>query len=77
MLDYTACAQWILVTKIQLLRGGGAFNPSTWEGEAGGSLTLSPDCSIEQVPGQPGVHRETLVLPTPTKNKLLGKMDYG
>ena len=29
-----------------------AFNPSTWEAEADGSLSLRPAWSTEQVPGQ-------------------------
>jgi len=33
-----------------------AFNPSTQEAEAGGSLSLSPVCSTKRVPG----HRETM-----------------
>jgi hypothetical protein len=37
-----------------------AFNPSTWEAEAGGFLRLRPVWSTELVPGQPGLHRETL-----------------
>jgi hypothetical protein len=37
-----------------------AFNPSTWEAEAGGFLGLRPAWSTEWVPGQPGPHRETL-----------------
>jgi hypothetical protein len=37
-----------------------AFNPSTWEAEAGGSLSWRPAWSTEWVPGQPGLHRETL-----------------
>jgi hypothetical protein len=37
-----------------------AFNPSTWEAEAGGFLSLRPAWSTERVPGQPGPHRETL-----------------
>ena len=36
------------------------FNPCTWEAEAGGSLSSRPASSAEQVPGQPGLHRETL-----------------
>ena len=36
------------------------FNPSTWEAEAGGALSLRPPWSTEQVPEQPGLHRETL-----------------
>jgi hypothetical protein len=37
-----------------------AFNSSTWEAEAGGFLSLRPAWSTELVPGQPGLHRETL-----------------
>jgi hypothetical protein len=37
-----------------------AFNPSTWEAEAGRFLSLRPAWSTEWVPGQPGLHRETL-----------------
>jgi hypothetical protein len=37
-----------------------AFNPSTWEAEAGGFLSSWPALSTEWVPGQPGLHRETL-----------------
>jgi hypothetical protein len=36
------------------------FNPSTWEAEAGGFLSSRPAWSTEWVPGQPGLHRETL-----------------
>ena len=36
------------------------FNPSTQEAQAGGSLNLRPVWSTQQVPGQPGLHRETL-----------------
>jgi hypothetical protein len=36
------------------------FNPSTWEAEAGGSLSSRPAWSTEWAPGQPGLHRETL-----------------
>ena len=35
------------------------FNSSTWEAEAGGFLS-SFEASLEWVPGQPGLHRETL-----------------
>jgi hypothetical protein len=42
-----------------------AFNPSTWEAEAGRFLSSRPAWSTERVPGQPGLHRETL----PRKNK--------
>jgi hypothetical protein len=37
-----------------------AFNHSTWEAEAGGFLSLRPAWSTKRVPGQPGLHRETL-----------------
>jgi hypothetical protein len=37
-----------------------SFNPSTREVEAGGSLSSRPAWSTKQVPGQPGLHRETL-----------------
>jgi hypothetical protein len=36
------------------------FNPSTWEAEAGRSLSSRPAWSTEWVSGQPGLHRETL-----------------
>ena len=38
------------------------FNPSTREAEAVGSLCWRPAWSSEWVPGQPGLHRETLPL---------------
>jgi hypothetical protein len=37
-----------------------AFNPSTWEAKAGGFLSSRPAWSTEWVPGQLGLHRETL-----------------
>ena len=37
-----------------------AFNPSTWEAEAGGFQSLRPAWSTDRVPGQPGLYRETL-----------------
>jgi hypothetical protein len=37
-----------------------AFNPSIWETEAGGFLSSRSIWSTEGVPGQPGLHRETL-----------------
>jgi hypothetical protein len=37
-----------------------AFNPSTQEAEAGEFLSSRPAWSIEWVPGQPGLYRETL-----------------
>jgi hypothetical protein len=45
---------------------GHTFNPSTWEAEAGGFLSLRPAWSTQWVLGQPGLHRETLSL---KKNK--------
>jgi hypothetical protein len=44
-----------------------AFNPSTWEAEAGEFLSSRPAWSTERVPGQPGLNRETLS--GKTKNK--------
>jgi hypothetical protein len=44
-----------------------AFNPSTREAEAGGFLSLRPAWSTEWVPGQPGLHRETLSRKNKTK----------
>jgi hypothetical protein len=37
-----------------------AFNTNTREAEAGGFLSSRPAWSTEWVPGQPGLHRETL-----------------
>jgi hypothetical protein len=37
-----------------------AFNPSSWEAEAGQFLSSRPAWSTELVPGQPGLYRETL-----------------
>jgi hypothetical protein len=37
-----------------------AFNPSTWEAEAGGFLSSRTAWSTKCVPGQPGLYRETL-----------------
>jgi hypothetical protein len=44
-----------------------AFNPSTREAEAGGFLSSRPAWSTEWVPGQPGLHRETLSQKKTTK----------
>ena len=46
-----------------------AFNPSTQEAEAGGFLSSSPAWSTKWVPGQPGLHRETVSRERKTKNK--------
>jgi hypothetical protein len=60
-----------LVTKVDFSQAvvAHAFNPSTWEAEAGGFLSSRPAWSTEWVPGQPGLHRETLSRKTnqPTK----------
>ena len=45
------------------------FDPSTWEAEAGGFLSLRPAWSIEWVPGQPGLYRETLSWKSQKKKK--------
>jgi NADH:ubiquinone oxidoreductase subunit E len=37
-----------------------AFNHSTREAEAGGSMSLRTTSSMKRVPGQPGLHRESL-----------------
>jgi hypothetical protein len=37
-----------------------AFNPSTWEAEAGGFLSSRPAWSTKRAPGQPELYRETL-----------------
>ena len=46
-----------------------AFNPSTWEAEAGGFLNLRPAWSTEWVPGQPMLYRETLSRKTNKQTK--------
>ena len=46
-----------------------AFDPSTWEAEAGGFLSSRPAWSAKWVPGRPGLHRETLSRKTTTKKK--------
>jgi hypothetical protein len=45
-----------------------AFNPSTWEAEAGRFLSSRPAWSTEWVPRQPGLHRETLSHKNKIKN---------
>ena len=46
-----------------------AFNPSTWEAEAGGFLSLRWAWSTKWVPGQPGLYRETLSRKNKQTNK--------
>jgi hypothetical protein len=45
------------------------FNPSTWKTKAGESLSSRPAWSTKWVPGQPGLHRETLTGKRKKKNK--------
>jgi hypothetical protein len=47
-----------------------AFNPSTREVEAGRFLSSRPAWSTKRVPGQPGLHRETLSQKTNKKRSL-------
>ena len=44
-----------------------AFNPSTWEAEAGGVLTLRPAWSTSEFQDSQGLHRETLSQKTKQK----------
>jgi hypothetical protein len=46
-----------------------AFNSNTWEAEVVGFLSSRPAWSTKRVPGQPGLHRETLSQKTKPKNK--------
>ena len=46
-----------------------AFNPSTWEAETGRFLSSRPAWSTEWVPGQLGLHKETLSRKTKKKKK--------
>jgi hypothetical protein len=45
------------------------FDSSTWEAEAGRFLSSRPAWSTEWVPGQPGLHRETLSRKKPKRKK--------
>jgi hypothetical protein len=45
------------------------FNPSTWEAEAGGFLSLRPAWSTKRIPGKPGLYRETLSQKNKQTNK--------
>ena len=53
-----------------------AFNPSTWEAEAGRFLSSRPVWSTEWVPGQPGLHRETLSRKKKKKKKEKKRKKY-
>jgi hypothetical protein len=46
-----------------------AFNPSTWEAEAGGFLSSRPAWSTKCIPGQPELYRKTLSRKKKNKNK--------
>jgi hypothetical protein len=47
-----------------------AFNPSTWEAEAGGFLSSRSAWSTKWVPGHPGLYRETLSQKTKQTKKI-------
>jgi hypothetical protein len=51
-----------------------AFDPSTWEAEAGGFLGSRPAWFTEWVPGQPGLHRETLSRKSNKQTKKVGNI---
>jgi hypothetical protein len=46
-----------------------AFNPSTWEAEAGGFLSSRPAWSTKWVPGQPGLQRNSVLKNQKPKTK--------
>jgi hypothetical protein len=52
-----------------------AFNPSSWEAEAGRFLSLRPAWSTQWVPGQQGIHRETLSRKTKNQNQTKTKQN--
>jgi hypothetical protein len=60
------CLRFITVNRAMVAH---AFNPSTWEAEAGGFLGSRPAWSTKWVPGQPGIYRETLSWKKQSKNK--------
>jgi hypothetical protein len=49
--------------------GAHTFSPSTQEAEAGGFLSSRPAWSTKRVPGQPGLHRETISQKNQKKKK--------
>jgi hypothetical protein len=69
------CVLWCMSVRATLRPGVlmHAFNPSTWEAEAGGFLSSGPAWSTEWVPGQPGLHRETLSREKKKKKKKKNK----
>jgi hypothetical protein len=52
--------KWTLKKSSQPGMVAHAFNPSTWEAEAGEFLSSRPAWSTEWIPGQPGLHSVTL-----------------
>jgi hypothetical protein len=60
---------WFVISRKQSGVVAHAFNPSTWEAEAGVFLSSRPAWSTEWVPGQPGLHWETLSQKTKKKKK--------
>jgi hypothetical protein len=72
-LIYCADRFWLLVKKTEFSRAwwhtAHAFDPSTQEAEAGGFLSLKPAWSTKQVPGLPGLYRETLSRKTKKKKR--------
>jgi hypothetical protein len=63
---------FITISKSDILKEGMvalAFNPSTWEAEAGRFLSSRPAWSTEWVPGQPRWYRETLSQQNQKKKK--------
>jgi hypothetical protein len=50
-----------------------AFNPSTWEAEAGGFLSSRPAWSIERVPGQTRLQQRNPVSEKKKKKKKKAK----
>ena len=58
-------------TKLKLGSDSAHIYPSTWEAEAGGLVSLRLAWTTEWVPGQRGLHRESLTWKTeiPRKNK--------
>ena len=59
--------QWVTVLK-KYGRWAHAFNPRTWEAEAGRFPSWRPAWSTVWVPGHPGLHRKTLSWKTKNKN---------
>jgi hypothetical protein len=67
---------WLFLKVLSQAVVAPAFNPSTQEAEAGGFLSSRSAWSTEWVPGQPGLHRETLSGKTSKKSPILMKIDW-